>query len=129
MLVPKARAAKCEEFRVCQVPRVNIYLADVGSCECCNRAAQRMASDDEAEFWELVVSISNLLDESFANGGPLIPKTSVDSAFWAVVCIFLYRFPIVLPILLACSASERKYHKSIDLVNGYVTCKTSSDPS
>jgi hypothetical protein len=35
----------------------------------------------------------------------------------------------VLPILLACSASEGKYHKSMDLVNGYVTCKTTSDPS
>ena len=88
-----------------------------------------MASDDEAEVWELVVSFSNLLDESFANGGPLVPKTTMDSAFWAVVRIFSYRFPIVLPILLACSASEGKYHKSMDLVNGYVTCKTTSDPS
>ena len=88
-----------------------------------------MASDDEAEFWELVVSISNLLDDSFANGDPLVPKTTVDSAFWAVVRVLFYRFPIVLPILLACSASERKYHKSIDLVNGYVTCETTSDPS
>ena len=39
MLVPNARAAKREDFRVCQVPRVNIYLANIGSCECCNFAA------------------------------------------------------------------------------------------
>jgi hypothetical protein len=55
-----------------------------------------MAGDDEAEVWELVVSISNPLDESLANEGRLVRTTTVDSAFRVVVRYFSYRFLIVL---------------------------------